>query len=181
MLSRLNVAGDAASTRLGNFCRRPSGSPDDRDICSGVRCSSVHKNEISLLDQRQWAGFTYDAYCEAADSASDITCCVAGQIELSASGPSGPAGTGASPAACDRSRYDVSVGITHFMFVNCCVDLRNTPALVGFTASPLPRRGTKSRGLTSAPTPSLGSHAGERRSFRLSRQYLSVNCISVSA
>jgi hypothetical protein len=36
-----------------------------------------------------WAGFTYDAYCEAADSASDITCCVAGQIEQSAGGPSG--------------------------------------------------------------------------------------------
>jgi len=52
-----------------------------------------------------WTGFTYDAYCEAADSASDIPCCVAGQIEQSASGPSGPAGTGRDePLASDYRR-----------------------------------------------------------------------------
>jgi hypothetical protein len=54
-----------------------------------------------------WAGFTYDAYCEAADSASDITCCVAGQIEQSASGPSGSAGTSQQATFTDASRVFV--------------------------------------------------------------------------
>jgi hypothetical protein len=53
-----------------DFSRRPCGSHDDRDICSGVLCSSVHKEVISLLHQRQWAGFTYEAYCEVAESDS---------------------------------------------------------------------------------------------------------------
>jgi hypothetical protein len=30
-------------------------------------------------------------------------------------------GNGASAATCDRSRYEWSVGITQFIFVNCCV------------------------------------------------------------
>ncbi len=29
--------------------------------------------------------------------------------------------SGSSPVTCDRSRYEGSVGITQFIFVNCCV------------------------------------------------------------
>jgi hypothetical protein len=54
-----------------DFSRRPCGSHDDSDICSGVLCSSVHKDEISLPANGTFcAGFTYDAYCEVADSDS---------------------------------------------------------------------------------------------------------------
>jgi hypothetical protein len=35
------------------------------------------RRKFRFFDQLQWAGFTYDAYREAADSASDVTCCVA--------------------------------------------------------------------------------------------------------
>jgi hypothetical protein len=98
------VAGDAAPTKLGISV----GGRLDRltiEISAqkfGARAYIRTRFRYST-NGSFWAGFTYDTYCEAADSASDITCCVAGQIEQSASGPSGPAGTGQQATFTDAS------------------------------------------------------------------------------
>jgi hypothetical protein len=71
------VAGDAAPTRLGISV----GGRLDRltiEISAqefGARAYIRTRFSYST-NGSFWAGFTYDAYCEAADSASDITYCV---------------------------------------------------------------------------------------------------------
>lgn len=78
------MAGDAAPTRL----RIAVGGRMDRMTIGisaqefGARAYIRTRFRYSTNDSF-WAGFTYDTYCEAPCSASDIIFCVAGQIEQS--------------------------------------------------------------------------------------------------